>query len=168
MDHETFDAVTRNVAEHTKRRTVLRLATLSLAAIAGHAIFGADEADARKRRRKRKKRRNRDGGSNPDECEQTVCDGQCVDLATDQENCGQCGKACANGLTCCDGICRALETDNSNCGACGNECFLSGSRFCICGICVFCPLGASAPAGSCTCDCPQGQTDCDGVCRDTC
>jgi hypothetical protein len=34
-----------------------------------------------------------------------VCDGACVDLATNPSHCGECGKACALGQTCAGGAC---------------------------------------------------------------
>jgi hypothetical protein len=163
MDDTAFDDVARLAASTRSRRWfALKLAGGIAAGIAGFTMLEPETTEARKRRRRRKKRKGQD------RCELTVCDGQCVDLKSDQNNCGACGEACAEGLTCCDGVCRALESDNSNCGACGTECFLSGSRFCACGVCVFCPLGATIAAGSCSCDCPDGQTNCNGVCRDTC
>jgi len=36
---------------------------------------------------------------------ETVCDGQCVNLSVDPENCSTCGHACGNGETCQAGLC---------------------------------------------------------------
>jgi hypothetical protein len=76
------------------------------------------------------------------------CDGVCVDLATDPDNCGACGnvvpdrQACGVGepvcedrtLTLCDGACIDLGADLDNCGGCGNACpvpeMLDGNAFC--------------------------------------
>ena len=166
MDETMFDDVTRTAgSSRTRRWLALQLAGAALVALAGSARVVPDEVDAGRRRRKRRRRGNGRGGDN---CNQTLCDGRCVDLANDPNNCGACGRTCAAGLACCDGVCRALRTDNSNCGACGNACFISGSRFCACGICVFCPLGAVLSQDTCRCDCPDGQTNCGGVCRATC
>ncbi len=64
----------------------------------------------------------------------TRCSGTCVDLKTDSNNCGACGKVCAAGTSCsnklccgaglvnCSGTCVDLKTDSSNCGACGKVC----------------------------------------------
>lgn len=167
MESYDFDAIARALASASSRRWLLRLTGLGLASLTGLA---RDSAEARRHKRRRRRRKNRNGGRTPepDSCQGTLCDGACVDLDTDNAHCGACGNACAAGLTCCDGVCRALQTDNSNCGACGNACFIPGSRFCACGVCVFCPLGATVAPGACTCDCPAGQVDCEGVCRDTC
>ena len=44
-----------------------------------------------------------DGGVCP--TGQTRCNGECVDLDTDPDNCGACGNACGAGEPCADGIC---------------------------------------------------------------
>jgi hypothetical protein len=36
------------------------------------------------------------------------CDGQCVNLATDADNCGGCGVACGPGIACVDGACEGI------------------------------------------------------------
>jgi hypothetical protein len=53
----------------------------------------------------------------------TSCDGTCVNLSTNNGNCGTCGHICS-GLTatCCGGGCTSLKTDESNCGTCGHKC----------------------------------------------
>ena len=63
------------------------------------------------------------------------CNGTCVNLRVDETNCGECGKACAEGFICsnsecvcpgsataCDGFCTNTDTDHDNCGRCGNVC----------------------------------------------
>lgn len=43
------------------------------------------------------------------DCKERWCCGrQCLDLLTDEANCGGCGIVCGRGTTCCDGVCRAL------------------------------------------------------------
>jgi hypothetical protein len=100
---------------------------------------------------------------------QTLCStsgGQaCVNLKSDNFNCGACGAACAvgqvcnggacevrcsTGLTNCSGACRDVTTDINNCGSCGKGCDLG--QACVKGVCSFA--------------CPTGQDICDGVCRD--
>lgn len=91
------------------------------------------------------------------------CDAVCVDLDTDQNNCGECGTVCETALPfctlgeCTDGCqqgfsdccveesteevnmcdvahaCRDTENDASHCGGCGNAC--SGGEHCTNGHC---------------------------------
>ena len=66
---------------------------------------------------------------------QTQCNGACVNLTSDANNCGACGNVCASGRTCvnsvcscgagqtlCASVCVSLTSDPNNCGACGNTC----------------------------------------------
>ena len=68
---------------------------------------------------------------------QTDCNGKCVDLATDNGNCGKCGTkcdtsagflcsakncTCSGGTTECNGACVNTSLDKNNCGACDNAC----------------------------------------------
>jgi hypothetical protein len=71
----------------------------------------------------------------------------CRDLATDNANCGGCGKACVDGAclagTCkpfcstglkyCGGVCADLNTDTANCGECSKGC---GGKGCVAGSCT--------------------------------
>ncbi|MCA9687771.1 MAG: hypothetical protein KC457_36770, partial [Myxococcales bacterium] len=88
-----------------------------------------------------------DGGSC--ECKPGLsdCNGQCVQLENDPNNCGMCGndcgqESCGNGMclpNCdqfpdeCDGMCTDLETDPLNCGGCGEAC--NNDELCINGNC---------------------------------
>ena len=71
--------------------------------------------------------------------EPVACSGQCVDLASDAENCGGCGSycvphdevcfsgqclpgSCPTGLTSCVDACVDTKTDRLSCGACGRAC----------------------------------------------
>ena len=60
----------------------------------------------------------------------TWCNGKCVDMTSDNANCGKCANACPmgnvcsmsacalscqNGLTSCNGKCANLTSDNANC-----------------------------------------------------
>ena len=93
----------------------------------------------------------------------TECTGTCVDLQTDDANCGACGTACTGGKTCqsgsctcpsgkedCSGTCVDTQTDPANCGTCANTC--SEGQVCAEGIC--------------SADCPEGTTECTGACVD--
>lgn len=62
----------------------------------------------------------------------TYCDGLCVDLSSDAQHCGACGRkarenavctsgqdSCREGYTDCSGACVDLQSDMQHCGACG-------------------------------------------------
>ncbi len=66
-----------------------------------------------------------------------ICGGTCVDLASDRNNCGGCGRGCRSGELCvfgvcsslcgaplmiCNGLCIDVQTDPRNCGGCGIVC----------------------------------------------
>ncbi len=106
-----------------------------------------------------------DAGACPDD--RIVCDGTCVDTATDPQHCGHCGARCAPGEGCVEGRCTecpagfancdgdrsngcetARETDTHNCGACGNAC----------------PAGVACVEGRCAC--PAELVGCRGRCVD--
>jgi hypothetical protein len=82
------------------------------------------------------------------------CGGTCVNLDSDQNNCGACGNACGatavctagacvpvdtgpvcpTGLTQCGSVCKDTQTDEDNCGTCGTACGPAAS--CTAGVCV--------------------------------
>ncbi len=107
-----------------------------------------------------------------DECPSgtTDCNGTCVALSSDVNNCGACGNACGAdevcalgtcmdtgttgcpvNLTDCNGTCVDTDADAANCGSCGNAC--TGGLVCA--------------AGLCEVSCPGSQTECSGACFDT-
>ena len=83
-------------------------------------------------------------------------------LSTD-ENCGSCGNACSDGMSCADGTCTCpagtkdcsgqcvnVLTNPANCGDCGKVC----------------PQDHVCSIGTCLSSCPVGTTDCSGACVD--
>jgi hypothetical protein len=81
----------------------------------------------------------------------TACDGRCVDLRSDPDNCGRCDNECEeyHGQVCSDGTCAAKcaptlanctgacvdeQNDPNNCGACGLVC--GCGQVCDGGFCV--------------------------------
>ena len=90
----------------------------------------------------------------------TAAPTRCVDLGSDEQNCGACGNVCATGATCtsencacpsgqevCAGACVSTQTDPQHCGDCATTC------------------PASATCSSGTCHCPAGpQAGCGGAC----
>ena len=81
------------------------------------------------------------------------CSGQCVDISSDEANCGACGNSCSQFEECVSGTCTTitcptgtvfcgpdagcvdLSVDTSNCGGCGIQCN-TPSEECVSGGCV--------------------------------
>jgi hypothetical protein len=74
------------------------------------------------------------------------CSGTCIDVTSDESNCGACGQKCGSGLTCCIGQCVDTTFDANDCGACGNVCT---------GLCC---------AGQCKADDANNCGSCDTMC----
>jgi hypothetical protein len=103
------------------------------------------------------------------------CDGSaCVDINSDNENCGKCGIACSDGQTCiagqcvpsceagltnCVEFCADTNNDPANCGEYGHICETGQS--CINGQCTGCDTSEIDCNGAC---CPTGQACCDDTC----
>lgn len=95
-----------------------------------------------------------------------LCDGQCVDVQSDPEHCGDGCVACDDGEVCnagacelscvlpeekCGDVCFDLQTDPEHCGGCD----------------VVCDPGELCGDGKCVLDCPMGQEACGDSCIDT-
>lgn len=101
----------------------------------------------------------------------TLCDGLCVNLQNDSNNCNGCGRRCqfANGVgVCMNGSC-ALASCNqgyANCnGDLGDGCELPLNTASNCGACG---RACMAPLSVCVmgvCSCPPPLTNCSGACR---
>lgn len=55
-----------------------------------------------------------------------ACDGTCIDLSTDSDNCGACGQACGGGVPCYKSHCAALGNCNGAFGNCTQVCASAG------------------------------------------
>jgi hypothetical protein len=112
----------------------------------------------------------------------------CIDIKSDRDNCGGCGRACSPGLVCKDGmcVCAVYEhekdevkdycgqngcidiagADNDNCGACGKTC--KEGQHCDKGRCqaLRCERG-STMCGSYCADLRNDDADC-GACGHQC
>ncbi|CAF1895190.1 unnamed protein product [Brassica napus] len=60
------------------------------------------------------------------------CNNKCMDLSTDDKNCGACKNKCKFGQTCCRGQCVYVAYDKRHCGECNHRCELG--EFCIYGL----------------------------------
>lgn len=84
------------------------------------------------------------------------CAMTCVDLSSDYQNCGGCGKTCQNGWNCCNAACSNPANDVMNCGGCGIACMVAhGTPACVLRNCAIAK-------------CNPGWADCDGSYLDGC
>lgn len=142
-----LDTLSRDLAATGARRGFLRI--VGVAAVA--AFAGAPPAAAKKA---------------PTICagDQTLCHNKCVDTATDEKHCGDCGVKCRHGEVCLAGDC--VEAGSTICSA--NVC--TAAEQC----CNVVPLGGGVccakddrcctlPHGGNTC-CPKDTICCSGDC----
>ncbi|KAG2244835.1 hypothetical protein Bca4012_023020 [Brassica carinata] len=72
------------------------------------------------------------GGSNSTV---TCCNNQCIDVASDDKNCGACKNKCKFSQTCCGGQCVYLSYDKRHCGQCNHPCEMD--ELCVYGLCNY-------------------------------
>ncbi|XVE80425.1 hypothetical protein DITRI_Ditri14bG0138500 [Diplodiscus trichospermus] len=70
------------------------------------------------------------GGNNS-----TCCNNKCVDLVTDNNNCGACKRKCKFTEVCCRGECINISFDKRHCGACNHRC--KPGEYCVYGMCNY-------------------------------
>jgi hypothetical protein len=90
---------------------------------------------------------------------QAFCNGSCIPVSADPNNCGACGTTCTGALACSAGLCSSsclpgldicnhscvdLKSNNANCGTCGNPC--STGQGCVDGQCKAAAALGPAPA----------------------
>ncbi len=96
---------------------------------------------------------------------QTLCNGICVNNATDVYNCGKCGVKCPSGQNCTNGACVIPTLTNSTiCTACSTSSQCPTNQLCINGACStgainLCGTITSSQQGSTaqTISCPNGE-----------
>jgi hypothetical protein len=86
----------------------------------------------------------------------TLCGGNCVDLQSDPQNCGQCGNACATEQSCVSGVCSVVDAcpPPTTCRTCSCRDDTTGIIHSTCTITDGC--FTSPP---CSEVCPSGTTD---------
>ncbi|CAI9265070.1 unnamed protein product [Lactuca saligna] len=70
------------------------------------------------------------GSPGPDCCKK-----KCVNVMSDNMNCGLCGKKCKYSEICCKGKCVNPRSDKKHCGSCGNKCMKG--NVCMHGMCSY-------------------------------
>ncbi|XP_061340801.1 stigma-specific STIG1-like protein 1 [Gastrolobium bilobum] len=70
------------------------------------------------------------GSGGPDCCRK-----KCVNVSTDRNNCGMCGKRCKYSQICCKGKCVNPMFNKHHCGTCDNKCNKGNS--CVYGMCSY-------------------------------
>lgn len=166
MDADRFDMLLRTLARSSPRRSIAgALASLLLAGkFNGHQYLAASANKKKKRKKKKKKDKDKDKNDCDPRCSggTLCCNGRCVSVLTDRENCGECGKACG-----VSEICR-----NAQCAPCDDPfalCTVAGTQQCVnvktdrnhCGSCgTICPKDPTTPARDLVCE--GGQCVCTG------
>lgn len=171
MEANQFDLITRQLGRSTGRRAIVRtlfaggLGLLALGRAKASAGYCREAGELCNRdshccsggclpRDRAGRRRCACAGA------YATCDGLCVNLQTDRENCGSCGNVCHGspsqsieaffcesgvchniceaiaGTTLCGGVCVDLQTDAQHCGTCANDCTTTPGGTCVAGSCA--------------------------------
>nr|GMD08950.1 stigma-specific STIG1-like protein 1 [Ipomoea batatas] len=91
--------------------------------------------------KKAEKTRNQTCNKNPRICRAKgspgpdCCKKKCVNVMSDRQNCGVCGKKCRYDETCCRGKCVSVLFDKNNCGGCRKKC--KKGTTCVYGMCSY-------------------------------
>jgi hypothetical protein len=95
----------------------------------------------------------------------TMCGGACVDLSTNQDNCGACGSPCPSMDRCTQGTCTFLGC-NAGLVICNHLCSVLNVPA-TCGSCTnTCPAGQVCSLEQCKPACSPGLVSCSGWCTD--
>ncbi len=96
-----------------------------------------------------------------------LCGTNCASVQIDPKNCGDCGKACADGQVCSQGACALSCAGGTT--KCGQSCTSTDNDPKNCGMCdKACAMGEVCAKGQCALTCEAGGTkQCSGVCVDT-
>ena len=179
MDEPTFDTLAR-VVGGLSRRDLTR--TLGALTVGGFVVWQHPRADARNKKKGNNKKKNNKKKNKecPGGCGDFTrcCDGACLNVVSDRNNCGDCGTVCGTGFYCANAVCTPCDnplalctvagqeqcvdvrTDRNNCGSCGNICPKDpslSSRDLVCqnGQCIctgtVCPNGLCCPTGYIVC-----------------
>ena len=94
------------------------------------------------------------------------CNGTCIDVQGDSQNCGACGKVCPNDQVCTHATCAVVCGGGTS--RCGNNCVDLKSDPQHCGGCnTACSTGQVCNKAACALTCQAGLTNCGGACVDT-
>ena len=95
------------------------------------------------------------GTTDPCGAGQMTCNGSCVNIQTDSQNCGTCQLACDTGTVCQGGTCVCATGFVS----CSGQCISSNTDHCGTS-CAACPSGNVCDDGQCSSSCGSGSTMC--------
>ncbi|KAJ4869161.1 Stigma-specific protein Stig1 protein [Raphanus sativus] len=76
---------------------------------------------------------NGGGGSNSTTV--TCCNNKCIDVASNDKNCGACKNKCKFSQTCCRGQCVYVAYDKRHCGQCNHPCEMG--ELCVYSLCNY-------------------------------